>query len=425
MIDEKTTMYGELITVGDELLSGRTVNNNATHIAHHLKLAGFELRWVTVVGDREENITTSLVAAMERAAFILVTGGLGPTEDDRTNAAAARALGRPLRRDHRSWDVISSHLRKLKMTMTPAIAKMAEIPAGAERIDLVRPRAGYYIRDAEKPIFFLPGVPDEMAAMLKDFVLPTLKERFPGKIIISSRLLRIFGLRESEIANRLADLQETYPEHSIGYFPRFPENHLTFTVRTTSESAADSILDEAAQTVVQRLGLHVYGQEDDTLEMVVGRLFLKTGHTLALAESCTGGLISHLITNVPGSSTYFDRSMVTYSDAAKMSHLLVTPDFLAQHGAVSVQVAEAMARGLQKTSEANVALAVTGLTGPTGGTPEKPVGTVFLALLHDNKFRAERFQFGGERQNIKLAAAYTALDWLRRAIIDDSFFAGG
>ncbi len=390
----------------------------------HLKLAGFQLRWVTVVGDREEDITTALVRAMERSAFILVTGGLGPTGDDRTNAAAAKALGRPLRRDPRSWDVITGHLKKLKISMTPAIAKMADIPEGAERIDLVRPRAGYYIGDAEKPLFFLPGVPDEMADMLQSFVLPTLKEWFPEQIIMRSRLLRIFGLRESEIAHRLADLEEGYPDLSIGYFPRFPENHLAFAVQAPSERAADDILDEAAQAAVQRLGLHVYGQEDDTLEMVVARLLVETGHTLALAESCTGGLIGHLITNVPGSSGYFHRSVVTYSDTAKVTYLGVSPDLIAQHGAVSRQVTEAMVRGVHKESEASMALAVTGLAGPTGGTPETPVGTVFLALLRDRDLRVERFQFIGERQKIKLAAAYTALDWLRRAMIDESFFDG-
>jgi nicotinamide-nucleotide amidase len=159
--------------------------------------------------------------------------------------------------------------------------------------------------------------------------------------------------------------------------------------------------------------------------MVVGRSLVEKGFTLALAESCTGGLIAHLITNVPGSSAYFDRSMVAYSDAAKASHLLVSPDLISQHGAVSAQVAEAMVRGLKRESEPNIALAVTGLAGPTGGTPEKPVGTVFLALLSDKGLRIERFQFGGERQKIKLAAAYKALDWLRRAMIDESFFDAG
>jgi nicotinamide-nucleotide amidase len=418
-------MAGELITIGDELLSGRTVNHNAAHIGHYLRLAGFELRWATVVGDREDDITAALVRAMERADFVVATGGLGPTDDDRSNAAIAKAIGRQLRLDPLSWNIIRTHLEKLHMTMTPEIAKMAHIPEGAKRIDLLRPRAGYYVGDSDKPLFCLPGVPDEMAEMLTEFVIPTLRELFPEQKAIRSRQLAIFGLRESEIGHRLADLKRQYPSVRIGYFPHFPENHLTLTVQASTGAAAESILEEIAATVVDRLGLNVYGSGDDTLAMVVGRLLTQKGQTLALAESCTGGLIAHLITNVPGSSTYFDCSMVTYSDAAKALHLLVSAELIDQHGVVSAEVAEAMVRGLQRKRNASVALAVTGLAGPTGGSPEKPVGTVFLALLYDKDFRVEGLQFRGERQQIKLATAYTALDWLRRAMIDDSFFAAG
>ena len=418
-------MIGELITVGDELLSGRTVNNNGAHIGHNLRLAGFELRWVTVVGDREDDITAALIRAMDRAAFVVLTGGLGPTDDDRTNQAAAEALGRPLIRDPLSWSIITGHLQKHDLVMTPEVAKMADIPEGAKRIDLLRPRAGYYVGDAKKPLFCLPGVPAEMAEMLAVFVIPTLRGLFPEKRAIRSKQLRIFGLRESEIAHSLADLKTIYPAVGVGYFPSFPENHLTLTVHASTAAAAETILEEAAQTVTDRFGLHIYGEGDDTLAMVVGRLLTQKGQTLALAESCTGGLIAHLITNVPGSSTYFDRSLVTYSDAAKVLHLFVSQDLIARHGAVSAHAAEAMVRGLQSSSEAALALAVTGFTGPTGGTSNKPIGTVFMALLQDTDLRVERFHFRGDRKELKLAAAYSALDWLRRAMIDDSFFAVG
>ncbi|MGD8371027.1 MAG: CinA family nicotinamide mononucleotide deamidase-related protein [Syntrophobacterales bacterium] len=418
-------MHGELITVGNELLSGLVVNSNAAHIAHHLGLSGFLLRWVTVVGDREEDITTALVRGMERASFVLVTGGLGPTDDDRTSEAAARALGRPLRRDALSWDILTGHLKKRKMSMKPGIAKMADLPEGAQRIDHILPRAGYYIGDAAKPLFFLPGVPEEMADMLREFVLPTLKERFPERMTVRYRILRVFGLMESEIGQRLAGLEAEYPELSLGYLPRFPENRLTLTVHASTVDVADAILEKASQSVVGKLGLHVYGVEDDTLETVVGALLQERGYTLALAESCTGGLIANLITNVSGSSAYFDRSMVTYSAAAKIHHLFVPTELVSRYGVVSAEVAEAMVRGLQRESEATIALAVTGLAGPSGGTPQTPIGTVFLALICDKGFRLERFQLSGDRQRIKLAAAYIALDWLRRAIIDDSFFNGG
>jgi len=425
MTDKKLRMDGELITVGDELLSGRTVNNNAAHIGHDLRLAGFTLRWVTVVGDREDDIASALLRALERAEYVVVTGGLGPTRDDRTNAAVAEALGRRLSRDPNSWKIISSHLEKHSLAMTPGIAKMADLPEGAERIDLLRPRAGYYIGDAEKPLFFLPGVPDEMAEMLQDFVVPTLKERFPQEGVFRSHLLRIFGLRESEIAQRLEIVEKEHPTVGFGYFPHFPENHLILTVQDSTQTAANATLEKVAQAVYNRLGLYIYGEGENTLELVVGRLLAEKGYSLALAESCTGGLIGHLLTNAPGSSAYFDRNMVTYSEAAKVSLPFVSLDLISRHGMVSLEVAEAMVRGVQGESKADIALSITGIAGPSGGTEEKPVGTVFLALLCGKRLRTKRFQFGGERQKIKLAAAYTALDWLRKAIIDDSFFDGG
>jgi nicotinamide-nucleotide amidase len=417
-------MFGELITVGDELLSGRTINNNGAHIGHHLKLADFHLRWMTVVGDREDDIAAAMLQAIERADFVVITGGLGPTTDDRTNLAVARALNRPLRRDPKSWQVISSHLEAHNLSMTPAIAKMADLPQGAERIDSVRPRAGYYIEHTEKPLFFLPGVPDEMADMLADFVLPTLKNRFPREKVIRSHSLRLIGLRESEIAQRLEILEKKHPTVGFGYYPRFPENLLTLTVQDSTVTAANAALTEAVQAARNLLGLYVYGEGDHTLEMVVGQLLTERGYSLALAESCTGGLIGHLITNVPGSSAYFDRSMVTYSETAKVSHLLVSPDLIARYGVVSLEVAEAMVRGVQQESKADIALSITGIAGPSGGTQEKPVGTVYLALLCDKGLYTERLQFGGDRHKIKLAAAYTALDRLRRAMIDESLFHG-
>jgi nicotinamide-nucleotide amidase len=424
MMSENTQIYAELITVGDELLSGRTVNNNAAHIGQQLRLANFHLRWITVIGDREDDIAPALLRAIKRADFVLITGGLGPTTDDRTNDAVARALNRPLHRDPKSWQVISSHLAAHHLSMTPAIAKMADLPEGAERIDLLRPRAGYYMGDTEKPLFFLPGVPDEVADMLADFVLPTLKNRFPQETVIRSHSLRLFGLRESEIAQRLEVLEKEHPTVGFGYFPRFPENLLTLTVQDSTLTAANSTLAAVVQAVRELLGLYVYGDGDNTLEMVVGRLLTEKGYSLALAESCTGGLIGHLITNVPGSSAYFDRSMVTYSDAAKVDDLFVSPDLISRYGVVSFEVAEAMVRGLQRESGADIALSVSGIAGPTGGTEDKPVGTVFLALLCEKGFYTERLKLGGDRQKIKLAAAYTALDRLRRAMIDESFFHG-
>jgi nicotinamide-nucleotide amidase len=416
-------VLGELITIGDEILSGRVVNSNAAHIARTLGVAGYGLRWVTVVGDREDDIAASLVTAMKRAAFVLVTGGLGPTTDDRTSEAAAKALARPLYRDPTSWQILVSHLETRKMAMTPEIAKMADLPAGAQRIDLTRPRAGFFITDAEKPLFFLPGVPEEMTDMLADFVLPTLQARLPVSARVESRLLRIFGLQESQIGHCLSGLEEQYPPLRLGYLPRYPENHLTLTVRAATPEAAHALLDEVTGKVRRRLGRRfIYGEGEDTLEMVVGRLLKERGDTVALAESCTGGLIAHLLTNVPGSSAYLDRSLVTYSDLAKTDLVRVPTATICRYGAVSAETTEAMMRGLVTGGRATMALAVTGYAGPEGGTPDAPVGTVFLALSYRGKERIKGFRFRGSRWEVKTLAAYTALDWVRRAMIDEAFF---
>jgi nicotinamide-nucleotide amidase len=417
-------VVGELIPVGDELLSGRVVNSNAAHIARHLGVAGYELRWMTVVGDLEADIVTALVTAMDRAAFVLVTGGLGPTTDDRTGPAAAKALGRPLQRDPVSWHILVNHLEKRKMAMTPEIAKMADLPVGAQRIDLTRPRAGFFIGDAEEPLFFLPGVPDEMTDMLGDFVVPTLQIRLPVSGGVQTRLLRTFGLLESEIGGRLSGLEEQYPALRLGYLPRYPENHLALAVRGVTPEAAQGLLEEIAEEVSRRLGrLCIYGEGDDTLEMVVGRLLQKRGEILALAESCTGGLIAHLVTNVPGSSAYLDRSLVPYSDSAKTKLLAVPAATISRFGSVSAETTQCMVRGLLH-GRVTMALSVTGYAGPTGGTPAAPVGTVFLALSYRGRERLKEFHFRGSRWEIKTLAAHTALNWVRRAMIDEGFFAG-
>jgi nicotinamide-nucleotide amidase len=418
-------VVGELVTVGDELLSGRVVNSNASHIARHLGSAGYELRWMTVVGDREDDIVAALVTAMDRGAFVVVTGGLGPTTDDRTGAAAARALGRPLERDPVSWHILVSHLEKRKMAMTPEIAKMADLPAGAKRIDLTRPRAGFFIGDAGKPLFFLPGVPDEMVDMVRDFVLPTLRIRLPVSGSVRTRLLRTFGLLESEIGGRLVGLEEQYPALRLGYLPRYPENHLTLTVSATTPESAEALLEEIAAEVSRRLGRRfIYGEGDDTLELVVGRLLKERGEVLALAESCTGGLIAHLVTNAPGSSSYFDRSLVTYGDGAKTELLAVPAATISRFGSVSAETTRCMVRGLLR-GNVTMALAVTGYAGPKGGTPAAPVGTVFIALSYRGRERLREFHFRGSRWEIKSLTAHTSLNWLRRAMIDEGFFVGG
>jgi len=415
-------MQGELITIGNELVSGLVTNTNAAYIGRVLLAAHFPLRWVTVVGDDQEDIVAAIRQALTRASFVIITGGLGPTDDDLTVPAAAKALQLNLRRDPCSWEVLSQHLKEKNLQMTSRIAKMADLPEGAQRIDLQRPRAGFYLRHLAKPLFFLPGVPEEMIDMMKEFVLPKLRSTFPLRQVYRWRHLRIFGLRESQVNDLLADFSSRYPAMQLGLLPVFPEVLLQLTIQAASDNEAEAILQRAVARVRQQLGLHLYGEDDETMEKVVGRLLRERRETVALAESCTGGLISHLLTNVPGSSAYFEESLVTYSDSAKITSLQVPAETICRCSAVSAQTAEAMLNGLRQKSHATIMLAVTGYAGPEAGGSRVPVGTTFIALSYKNKFRLQRFRFSGSRSENKTLAAYTGLDWMRRAMIDDEFF---
>jgi nicotinamide-nucleotide amidase len=263
-----------------------------------------------------------------------------------------------------------------------------------------------------------------MTDMLREFVLPTLQVRLPVAGGVGTRLLRTFGLLESEIGGRLSGLEEQYPALRLGYLPRYPENHLALTVRGATPEAAQDLLDEIAAEVSRRLGRRfIYGEGDDTLEMVVGRLLQERREILALAESCTGGLIANLVTNAPGSSAYLDRSLVAYSDGSKTELLAVPAATISQFGAVSAETTQCMVRGLIHGS-VTMALAATGYAGPTGGTPAAPVGTVFLALSYRGRERVRGFRFRGSRWEIKSLTAHTALNWMRCAMIDEGFLVG-
>lgn len=406
---------GVVITIGDELLAGEVNNGNASFIASKLRQNGFLLSAVVTVGDDEEEIAEALRRALAKANFVIVTGGLGPTADDRTVAALSRAFDLPLARDDHYRQLLESHLARRGMEWSEELDKLTELPAGSTKLGL--DMAGFALALSNIPCYFLPGVPHEMRQLLDEGVLPNLRARFPHRPVYRKQILRIQELTESTIGNRLAGASFVDLAIEVGYLPQACENWVTLLATAASETEATERLAAAAQRVISLLGAeYISGRDDEGLEWTIGEQLRARGWRIATAESCTGGLLSARIASVAGASDYFDRSFITYSNQAKREMLAVPEELLEQYGAVSEPVARAMADGAREKARVDVALAITGVAGPSGGSPEKPVGTVFIACSTLRQTRVEKHLFGGARAAIQEHSAHAALVLLWRQL---------
>jgi nicotinamide-nucleotide amidase len=404
-------MIGEIIAVGDELTTGRVVNSTSAFAARELFLAGHEVTAMHTVGDAPALIGNTLRRAVRRAEFVIVTGGLGPTTDDLTNEAAAAALHRPPTLNQellakiraQPWDDTCQQ-RDLE--------KLAWLPEGAEVLSLDARMCGHLLVHDMVPVFFLPGVPGQAVKLLTESVLPRLA-RWPGGVgtPVRMRLYRTVGLPECEINRRLLALEQE-GRVSIGYYPVDGEVHVSLTL---TGNDVDALFGDADQRIRTALGDHLYGTDKQSLTQTVGRRLRESGLILATAESCTGGLIGSKITAVPGSSAWFAGGVIAYSNQLKQKLLNVDAELLRQHGAVSAPVAEAMAAGLAEQTNADIAVAVTGIAGPEGGTAARPVGTVYIGLWRHGAATSAPHRFSGTREEIQEMAAAAALDAVRRA----------
>jgi len=412
-------MRGEIIAIGDELTSGRILNSTSYFAAARLFAAGYEVAVLTTIGDDQALISETLLRALKRSDFVIVTGGLGTTSDDLTNEAVTAALGRPPTFYPEILRKIKANSHHLSAQARSSLEKLAWLPDGAHSLHTEARSAGYFLVHQGKPVFFLPGVPHEMRELLLKAVLPRLAV-WDGKPVrrVRQRIYRVSGLAEAEINQRLAELEGRDARVKIGYYPVFPEVQVSLTVAATTALEADALLARSDREIKDLLGSNIYGLEEDSLEEVVGRLCAAAGLSLAVAESCSGGLIAAAVTRVPGSSAYFYGGVVAYSNALKESLLGVQPATLAAHGAVSAAVAGEMAAGIRRVAGSDLALAATGIAGPGGGSPEKPVGTVFLGLAAGEKVIAEPCYFTGNRRQIQEITAHRALDILRRYLQD-------
>lgn len=411
-------MIGEIIAIGDELTSGRITNTTSGFAARELFAAGHDIYAMHTIGDQPELIGEALNRALSRVDFVIVTGGLGATTDDLTNEAVVKALGINAVINEGVMASLKSRLRHSQKEHMIALQKLAWLPENAEVLDSAYRMAGYMLPYKGKPIFFLPGVPPQMRELLTNKVLQRLAAWKAGASNpIRQRVYRTFGLMESEINNRLLNLEEDGLVQ-IGYYPVGCEVHVSLTTREADGQNPDTLFDTTDQAIREALGRSIYGTGKTTLASVTGELLKDKEKTLCVAESCTGGLIGSKITQIAGSSQWFAGGVIAYSNMLKEKLLNVDRAMLINYGAVSGIVARAMAARLADRLQTDMAISVTGIAGPEGGTEEKPVGTVYFGLFHNNKVTDHLFYFHGSRTEIQERTAHTALDLLRRALLE-------
>lgn len=414
------TRRAEVVSVGTELLLGQITDTNATYICQRLAECGIPVYFRQTVGDNFHRVQEAFRLAWSRAELVVFTGGLGPTEDDLTKEAVAAALGAELVEDRDCLAHLEQFFARRGRTMTPNQRRQALIPRGALAIPNRWGTApGVFWEVDGRVVVMVPGVPREMRGMVDEFVLPELRRRgWVGQDTIRSRVLRTVGIGEGQLEEMVRDLIHT-TNPTVAPLAHLGEVHLRITARGTPEEVS-RLLDETEARLRERLGDAVYGVDDETLDEVVARLLRDSGLRVAVAESCTGGLVGERLTSVAGSSAYFLGGVVAYSNDAKCRLLGVPPELLEKFGAVSAEVAEAMARGARERFGADVGLAVTGVAGPGGGTEAKPVGRVFLALADAHSARTVRADFGQEpgREGVRRLASQAALNLVRRYVLE-------
>ncbi len=402
-----------VLSIGTELTRGELVDTNGPWLSAELTAIGFNVVEHDAVDDDRPHIIAALERLAGKSRVVVCTGGLGPTTDDVTTDAVAGALGVRLARDEGSLEHIRRRLEKFGRTMSATNAKQADFPEGADILpNPIGTAPGFGVRIGECVAFFMPGVPREMKKMFEEQVVPRIRSFAPNDIFQSR--LRTFGLPESIVGEKLAGIEEAFPGALIGYRAHFPEIEVKVLARAASHAAARDVCERATAEVRARLGTHVFGETEDSFAGVVGRALRTRGWTLAIAESCTGGMVGSLLTSEPGASEFLLLDAVTYANSAKSRILGVDEETIRWHGAVSPEVAAAMAQGARRVSGADLALALTGVAGPGGGTDEKPVGTVYIALARpDGTTDVKHRVHSGDRAQIQTRAAYAGLQLVR------------
>lgn len=412
-----------LINIGDELLIGQVVNTNAAFVGQQMAMAGIEMTEVLTIGDAGDAIRDAIVSSFEKTDLIIMTGGLGPTKDDITKKVVCDLYHKELVMDEATLQAVTQRFADRGMALTETNRQQAAVPEGS----VVLPNAlgtapGLWIEEDGKVLIMLPGVPFEMERLVKEEVLPRLQARRTDHHVIQYRVLQCTNITESGLSDLLEEYERQLPENlSLAYLPKPGIIRLRLTGRSEDSAALQETLDTQFQLLKQFAGEYAFADEDIEVEEVVGKLLLKRNCRLATAESCTGGYIAHLITSVPGSSQYFQGSVVSYSNEVKRDILNVREDNLRRRGAVSEEVVSDMALNVMGLLDVDYSVATSGIAGPDGGTEEKPVGTVWIAVATPVRLVTQKFQFGKRmgRQQIIERAARAALNMLRIEIEKD------
>lgn len=409
-------MKAEILAVGTEILLGDIVNTNAQFLARELAELGIDVYYQTVVGDNPRRLRDTIFNAFSRADLIITSGGLGPTEDDLTKETGAEYFGREMIFDERALEDVQRVFRAAGRKMTDNNLKQAYVPEGAIPLYNENGTApGIIIEDKGKIMVMLPGPPKELKPMFKKQVRPFLAERQEHTLV--SRVLRVAGIGESVMEEMVKDIIDAQANPTIAPYAKYVECLLRVTARGESREAAEALIEPVAKRIYERLGDAVYAEgEDVTMQSVVAEELLRRDMTIALAESCTGGLLAAALVEYPGISRAFIDGVVCYSNEAKMKRLGVKPETLEKYGAVSGETAAEMAAGAAKTSGARIGLSTTGIAGPAGGTDGKPVGLVYIGVCIDGKSTTKEMHFSGDRTRIRERAVYSALNLLRREL---------
>lgn len=411
-------MRCEIITIGDELLIGQVINTNQAFIAEQLNTVGIATDRMTTVGDDADQMMSAFASAFEKVDVVCVTGGLGPTHDDITKTIVCKFFSTDLVIN----DEVLAHIKFLAERRNLPLLQTNIDQALVPRSCTVIPNAngtapGMMFQQNGKYFFVMPGVPYEMKAMVTDWILPFFAHRGDG-LIVRHRTLKTTGIGESLLAHKIGNMADVIGmDTTLAFLPNPMGTKLRITVKSHDPVVVERKLTDTERLIRSKVEKYIYSSNDDDLEHVIGKLLSERNLTLAVAESCTGGLIAHRITNVPGSSKYFMRGFVTYSNASKVEELGIADELLEHHGAVSKEVAESMAVGAREKAGTDIALSCTGIAGPSGGTDEKPVGLCFIGYSDKQTSSALRFNFGDHRIRFKDRASQAALELLRRKIL--------
>lgn len=410
-------LTAEIIAIGSELLTPTKTDTNSLWLTEKLNEIGIEVKLKTIVGDDKLRLEETIRDALKRSDIVISTGGLGPTEDDITRSVSAQAIGRELVYLEELEKDLRERFRRWGREMPEINRRQAFIIDGAEVLPNPNGSAvGMSVELDDKFFVILPGPPRENQPMFTDFILPKLREK-AGEVFCCRRFLRISGMGESAVDEAIAPIYKSYPNVETSILFNRSEIELHLSAQSNSVEEANKTLDELANKIQEKLGIAVFAMNGETMEEIVGNLLKIQKKTLSIAESCTGGLIGSRITEVTGSSEYFIEGAITYHNDAKIKTLSVPKELIENFGAVSAEVAEAMARGMREKAKTDYAISVTGIAGPTGGTEAKPVGTVFIGYADIEEVKSFKILLPGDRYLIRWRASQAALDYLRRQIL--------